>query len=346
LMKGLHPAHRAVFMTGVMAYLSAPLWFLQLLLATALLAVHTLQAPQYFVEPYQIFPLWPEYRPERAIALFSTTGVLLFLPKIAGAALIALRGARDYGGRLCLLASMFMEMVISALLAPIRMLFHTEFVLSALFGWHLQWKSPPRTDAQTSWNEAIWRHGWHTSMGMAWAGLVYWLNPSFLWWLLPVVGALILSIPISVYTSRVSLGRALRRASYFVIPEETTPPEEIQRAYELARDAAALPGFVQAAADPVANAIVCASGSPREALANGNAARVLEKARQSGAQALDDDERTELLRNPLALSAMHLDVSATIGGDGATSDAAERAAVHDTPAPAELSRSTPSMPSS
>jgi membrane glycosyltransferase len=68
-------------MTGVMAYLSAPLWFVQLLLATALLAVHTLQAPQYFVEPYQIFPLWPEYRPERAIALFSTTAVLLFLPK-------------------------------------------------------------------------------------------------------------------------------------------------------------------------------------------------------------------------------------------------------------------------
>ena len=60
LMKGLHPAHRAVFMTGVMAYLSAPLWFMQLLLATALLAVHTLTVPQYFVEPYQLFPLWPE----------------------------------------------------------------------------------------------------------------------------------------------------------------------------------------------------------------------------------------------------------------------------------------------
>ena len=40
LMKGLHPAHRAVFMTGVMAYLSAPLWFAFLILSTALLAVH------------------------------------------------------------------------------------------------------------------------------------------------------------------------------------------------------------------------------------------------------------------------------------------------------------------
>ena len=38
LMRGLHPAHRAVFMTGVMAYLSAPLWFLFLILSTVLLA--------------------------------------------------------------------------------------------------------------------------------------------------------------------------------------------------------------------------------------------------------------------------------------------------------------------
>ncbi|MGE5523389.1 MAG: glucans biosynthesis glucosyltransferase MdoH, partial [Rhodospirillaceae bacterium] len=326
LMKGLHPAHRAVFMTGVMAYLSAPLWFVQLLLATALLAVHTLQAPQYFVEPYQIFPLWPEYRPERAIALFSTTAVLLFLPKMAGALLVALRGARGYGGRIRLFVSMFVEMVISALLAPIRMLFHTEFVLSALFGWHIQWKSPPRTDAQTSWNEAIWRHGWHTTMGTAWAALVYWLNPSFLWWLLPVVGALILSIPISVYTSRVSLGRALRRSSYFLIPEEAAPPTEIQRAYELAYEPRALPVFADAVAHPVANAIACASGPPREPGMGGAAARIVEKGRHAGIDTLDDAERSELLRNPLALSALHLEVSS--GGDAMSSSIADARAAN------------------
>src|SRR5690606_6734594 len=76
LMKGLHPAHRAVFVTGVMAYLSAPLWFLMLLLSTALLAVHTLIAPEYFTMPYQLFPQWPEWRPERALALFSATATL------------------------------------------------------------------------------------------------------------------------------------------------------------------------------------------------------------------------------------------------------------------------------
>ena len=81
LTSGLHPAHRAVFMTGVMAYLSAPLWFVSLLLSTALLATQTFAVPQYFTEPNQLYPSWPEWHPEWAIALFSATATLLFLPK-------------------------------------------------------------------------------------------------------------------------------------------------------------------------------------------------------------------------------------------------------------------------
>lgn len=57
LAKGLHPAHRVVFMTGVMAYLSAPLWFLFLLLSTLQLAFHSLVPPQYFTAPNQLFPI-------------------------------------------------------------------------------------------------------------------------------------------------------------------------------------------------------------------------------------------------------------------------------------------------
>ena len=52
----------------------------------------------------------------------------------------------------------------------------------------------------------------HARWRLGWGAAVYWLAPSYIWWLLPVVGALALSIPISVYSSRVSLGRALRRA--------------------------------------------------------------------------------------------------------------------------------------
>src|SRR5436190_10528019 len=212
LLKGLHIAHRAVFMSGVMAYVSALLWFLFLILSTALLAVHALSAPKYFLRPYQLFPLWPEWHPEWAIALFGATATLLFLPKLLSMLVVAVRGASRFGGTGRLAASVMGEMLLSALLAPIRMLFHTRFVLLAFLGWGLQWKSPPRQDAETTWDEAVLRHGSHTLLGVLWAGGVAWLNPSFLWWLLPIAGALIVSIPVSVYTSRVSVGRRLRAA--------------------------------------------------------------------------------------------------------------------------------------
>jgi membrane glycosyltransferase len=41
------------------------------------------------------------------------------------------------------------------------------------------------------------------------------LNPSFLWWLVPIVGSLMLSIPVSVISSRVNLGLKSRDESLF-----------------------------------------------------------------------------------------------------------------------------------
>jgi membrane glycosyltransferase len=224
---GIHPAHRAVFATGVMAYLAAPLWLLFLLLSTALLAQHVLVPPDYFVEPRQLFPRWPEWNLAWALGLLSATAVLLFVPKLLAVALAAWRGAQGYGGALRLGAGAALEILLSSLLAPVRMLFHTQFVLGALAGRALHWKSPPREDAETPWDYAWRHHGWHTLLGLAWLGLVYALDPAFLRWLLPVAGALVVSAPISVLTSRVSAGRRLREAGLFLIPEEGAPPAEL-----------------------------------------------------------------------------------------------------------------------
>lgn len=157
LVKGMHPVHRAVFLTGVMSYLSAPLWFLFLVLSTALLATNTLMEPQYFIEPYQLYPLWPQWHPEKAVALFSTTIVLLFLPKLLSVILIWAKGAVEYGGRVKVTLSMLMEMLFSMLLAPVRMIFHTRFVLAAFLGWAATWNSPQRDDDSTPWGEAVRR---------------------------------------------------------------------------------------------------------------------------------------------------------------------------------------------
>jgi membrane glycosyltransferase len=307
-MRGLHPAHRAVFMTGVLAYLSAALWFIFLVLSTVLLAIHTLREPQYFVEPYQLFPLWPQWRPEWAIALFSATAVLLFLPKILAALRIAWTDPARHGGRLRLAVSLAGEMLLSALLAPIRMLFHTQFVAMALAGQAVRWKSPPRGDSETGWRYAFRRHGLHTLVGVLWAAIVWWLNPSYLWWLLPVVGALILSIPLSVFTSRVGLGRKLRRRKYFLIPEESHPPP-VMRATRRYWHHAPQPADVAAAiVDPITNALMCAQGAGRTGTDRVRAlmtTAIAERALHGGLAALSPGDKSQLLADPASLSALH-----------------------------------------
>jgi membrane glycosyltransferase len=311
LAHGMHPVHRAVFATGVMAYLSAPLWFLFLALSTGMLASHTLSLPQYFIEPRQLFPIWPEWHPEKALALFSATATLLFLPKFLSVFLIMAKDARRFGGHLQVMLSMLMELLFSALLAPVRMLFHSRFVAAAFLGLELRWKSPPRDDAETSWGEALRKHGAHTLLGLLWGGGVFWLNPSFLWWLLPIVGALVLSIPLSVFSSRVSLGRGLRRLRLFVIPEELEPPVELRATSAYLDATPRPPGFAQAVVDPLLNALVCACAAARPGLpaaAREQHAELAQIALEHGTGALTAAQANLLLQDSLALSQLHFEV--------------------------------------
>lgn len=309
--EGFHPVHRAVFLTGVMSYLSAPLWFLFLALSTGLLAVHTLTEPQYFVEPRQLFPIWPQWHPDKAIALFSTTFVLLFLPKVLGVLRVCARYPREYGGRVKALYSMLLEVLFSMLLAPVRMIFHTRFVVAAFLGLKAKWISPQRDNNDTPWSEALRRHGSQTLLGLAWAALVAWLNPVFLWWMLPILAAWLLIVPMSVYSSRTELGVQAAADGLFRIPEETHPPRELTdtRAYTDATRALpkGAPTFQDAIVDPMVNALACAMGTARHRPVPANLA-----ARQALVDlALDEDarltepQRIKLLDDPVAMAQLH-----------------------------------------
>jgi len=311
LVKGMHPVHRAVFLTGVMSYLSAPLWFFFLVLSTALLAVNTLMEPTYFLAPRQLYPLWPQWHPDKAVALFSTTIVLLFLPKLLSIILIWAKGAKEYGGRFKVTLSMLLEMLFSMLLAPVRMLFHTRFVLAAFLGWAATWNSPQRDDDSTPWSEAIKRHGSQTLLGAAWAALVIWLNPSFLWWLTPIVGSLMLSIPVSVISSRTNLGVQAREEKLFLIPEEYDTPQELvstDRYTQENRDNALKDGFVRAVVDPRQNALAYGLGTARHGKAapiESMRAQWVHQALEGGPQKLDNSTRMSLLSDPVAISRLH-----------------------------------------
>ena len=309
LAEGFHPAHRAVFMTGVMAYVSAPLWLLSLGLSTAFIAIQSLVGPQYFVQPRQLFPLWPEWHLDWALGLATATGTVLFMPKILSVLLLLGKRARHYGGSVWLVLSTAVEIIFSALLAPIRMVFHSEFVFAALSGLPIVWKSPPREDAETTWNEALRRHGTHSLLGVAWAAAVYWMNADFFWWLLPVVGALALSVPISVYSSRVTLGRRSRKARWFLIPEESRPPLELRMVRRIASRPASLPGFIEAVVDPLVNAMACAAAPPAGSPARETArARLIASALQNGPAGLTTPQQLALLSDQVALSRLHVAV--------------------------------------
>ena len=70
-----------------------------------------------------------------------------------------------------------------------------------------------------------------------------------------VVGALMLSIPLSAFTSRAGAGRALRRLGLFVIPEEVQTPPVLAATQRYCREATAGRAVVDAALEPIVNTI-------------------------------------------------------------------------------------------
>jgi len=317
--EGLFGAHRALFLNGALSYMSALLWFVFLTLSTVEAILNALQPPEYFPHGASLFPEWPIWRPDWALALLGVIGMILFFPKVLSIVLIALRRreARAYGGLARLTLSVLLEILLSSLLAPIRMVFHSRFVLLNLLGRTVGWGSQAREEAETGWREAAYHHGLDALFASAWGATLFWLNPSYFWWVTPIIGALVLSVPVSVLSSRVRLGDRARHWGLFLIPEETAPPVELHDQHEFLtagwRALAALPrkerdGFVRVAVDPRVNALHRALLGRRRSLgASIRRARraLLERAIAGGPSGLAPRERRTLLLDPDLTDALH-----------------------------------------
>ncbi len=311
LERGIHPVYRAVFATGLMAYLSSLLWLTFLVLSTFLLATEKLMPAVKPVASVPLIPQWPLLHPYHALQLFIVTTGLLVLPKFLAVLRICVKDAREFGGVPRLMLSTVLELLFSLLSAPIRMLFHSRFVVEAITGKALHWKSPARGDEETTWSEAWKRHGAHTMLGLSWGLAVYLLNPGSLIWLLPVVGALALSIPLSVLSSRVTLGSRLRNLKLFLIPEEGQQPEELRAAEAYHTNAKILPGFIEAVVDPAINALVCACGKKGTSQPAGTSIdrrMLLQSALREGPGGLSGPEKQRLLNDPVMLLQLHRNV--------------------------------------
>lgn len=315
---GIFPGHRALFLNGVMAYGSALLWFLFLALATAAAVSEALIQPDYFAPAKSLFPVWPVWDPTPALLLLAGTAMVLFLPKVCALLLALIKGRRkQFGGFFALCGSIMTEVVLSTLLAPVRMLFHSKYVFLTLLGMGIGWGTQQRDDEGTRFWDALRFHGGGTLLGLIWGVAMFQINRVFFWWSSPLVISLLLSIPVSMLTSRAELGRLYRKMRIFMTPEEVRLPREYEdiNAYLNAsaqdRTSFGLPpeeGFLRAAVIPAVNTLHRSLLRGPRSLAPEIEQRrdaILSKAMQHGPQALNKKEKKELLYDAQRMKTLH-----------------------------------------
>jgi membrane glycosyltransferase len=239
--RGLHPLSRLHLLTGIGAYVTAPLW-LMMLLAGLLAALQArFVPPDYFPSPFSLFPEWPAQDPVRAAWVFAGTMAVLLVPKLIGYGLMLADGAarRGFGGAVMAFLGVVAETLISALTAPITMVSQSAAVASILAGRDAGWQPQRRDDGTMPFRHTLRRFAPHTLLGLAFGGAAFAISDELFLWMTPVIAGLVLAVPVAAITASRGAGRALAAIGLLRIPEERAPPEVLERAAALAAARAA-----------------------------------------------------------------------------------------------------------
>ena len=227
--KGLHWISRTHLLVGIGHYFTAPMWAMLMLVGLAI----PLEAAGITDDaPYSALAYWRGIDPDRFLWVFALTMALLFAPKVLGfiATLLDARARRGCGGALRMTAGLLLETVLAALMAPVTMYVQSRGVAEVLAGKDAGWDAQRRDDGSLPLSALARGYGGLTLFG-AGAAVVAWLvSPGLALWMSPVIAGLVLSIPIVAFTSARAPGAWLRRTGLFATPEETSPPDILQRA--------------------------------------------------------------------------------------------------------------------
>jgi membrane glycosyltransferase len=228
---------------GIMSYLSSPLWLLMLGIGFALAVQSHLIRPEYFNHDFQLFPTWPRFDVELMMTLFWFSMVVLLIPKMLGLihALLSRRIRRGSGGVIGVAASCLLEVILSAMYAPILMMIQSRHVFEVFLGRDSGWKPQRRDGGGTTWSDAWHFHKRHMILSCVTAVIVWFLSPPLLAWLSPALLGLFLAVPLSRASGSERLGRILSRVSLLRTPEETDTPPLVARRQELVAQAPPAP---------------------------------------------------------------------------------------------------------
>jgi membrane glycosyltransferase len=220
---GFHPLSRLHLFMGVMSYLASPLWLLFLLSGMSLALHAALVPPDFFPDRFSLFPDWPRIDPERAMALFGLCMLVLYLPKILGTA--AFMGEiRARGLRIATFFGLLVEILLSALVAPIMMLVQTHSVIQIVTGRDSGWGAQARDSDRVPWS-ILWRfHRRHMLIGVLLAVAAGAISWRLLAWMSPALVGLVLAMPLSAFMGNARVGRAVARLGLLRTPEEKHAP--------------------------------------------------------------------------------------------------------------------------
>jgi membrane glycosyltransferase len=226
--RGLRGISRVHLLLGIFGYLASPLWLLFLLTFnfTLWFKIHT-GLSQITVRA--MTPFLKLNGLQHAFLIFIICMCVLFLPKVLALLDLAMDPARrrTFGGVRHAIIGAVGETLFSALHAPLQMLWHSKFVVTILLGMGVQWGTQKRTSDGVAWMDAVRAHWQHTLIGLGWGAAVWCLDPFTFWWFAPVGIGMVLSIPLSVFTSRSKWGTRARNMGLFMTPEEISPPTEL-----------------------------------------------------------------------------------------------------------------------
>ena len=200
LSEGLKPFSRLHFLTGILSYVSAPLWIAFMIVSVAALV---------FNKAHEITH---SNTAQLTAGLFIASMAMLLAPKFYGLLSTAIDRKRRFGrsNLFSLTISVLLETVFSILLAPIFAIYHSTFVAAVFTGRSVQWKAQQRDERGVSWAEAASSFWKMTLIGIASTALVGWLAPNLVFWYSLFSLGLMLSIPLAVIVASSPIGIKLR----------------------------------------------------------------------------------------------------------------------------------------
>jgi membrane glycosyltransferase len=247
---GWRPVHRVMFGVGTLSYLMGPVWLI-------FVALGLWAGLQGAGESRSV-----------AMALWGLTLGLLLAPRALGVLAVRLRGEHvNYGGSLKLAASAVLELGVSILQAPVRMLAYSVYVLSTITGLKLEWRSPPRDAAAVAWRDAFARLGVFCVPLLLLAAWAFSSRELAAPHIAPLWLALAVAIPLTVMSSQSRIGLALRRARMLLVPDEARTPATLARAIAQRgfSDLAPVPALAAPAAVRPAPKLIAVRAKPRAA---------------------------------------------------------------------------------